>query len=137
MPVSIIQRVNRNHAANQAQAATRLVTTGNRVIDRINRDHSMASNEVATRIKIKPSQTSIGLGVFLDGKEVGRIIGARDPRGLYHSGYYLELKSGKRYGYNGAEAKKPGAYAYANDLKHAISGWIGKEIIEQFATSAN
>lgn len=42
MPASIIQRINRDHAANQALASKRIAPTGNRVIDRINRDHAVA-----------------------------------------------------------------------------------------------
>ena len=95
----------------------------------------MTTNQAA-RIKIKASQTSIGLGVFLDGKEVGRIIGSRDPSGKCHAGYYLELTNGKQYGYNGPAARKPGAYSYADDIKREIKGWIGLEIIEHFGNSA-
>lgn len=42
MSASIIQRLNRDHAANQAQAAKRIVPTGNQLIDRVNRDHATA-----------------------------------------------------------------------------------------------
>lgn len=94
----------------------------------------MTANQAA-RIKVKASQSNIGLGVFLDGKQVGRIIGSRDPSGKFHEGYYLELANGKRYGCNGPSARKPGAYAYADDIKREIKGWIGREIIEQFGDS--
>lgn len=86
-----------------------------------------------SRLTVKKSNTSIGLGVYLDGTQVGRIIGSRDPSGRNHAGYYLELTNGKRYGYR--ENGKPGAYAYADDLKREIKGWIGREIIEQFNCS--
>ncbi len=42
MPASIIKRINQDHASNRAQAAKRIVPTGNRLIDRINRDHAVA-----------------------------------------------------------------------------------------------
>lgn len=96
----------------------------------------MATNQAA-RIKIKASQTSIGLGVFFDGQQVGRIIGSRDPNGKHHAGYYLELTNGKQYGYNGSTARKSGAYSYADDIRREIKGWIGREIIEQFGNSAS
>ena len=91
-------------------------------------------SDQAKRIKIKASQSSIGLGIFLDGIQVGRIIGSRDPSGKHHAGYFVELKSGKRYGYNGKNAKSPGAYAYADDVKREIKGWMGAEIIKEFST---
>lgn len=90
------------------------------------------NSDQAKRIKIKASQSSIGLGIFLDGTQVGRIIGSRDPSGKNHSGYFVEMKNGKRYGYRGVEARSPGAYAYADDVKREIKGWMGKAIIEEF-----
>lgn len=83
-------------------------------------------------LTIKKSVKSIGQAVWFNGEEIGLICGSRDPSGKRHQGYWLELANGKTYGFR-ESAKRPGAYAYADDLKREIKGWIGVEIVAQLA----
>lgn len=54
MPSNIIQRINDDHAANQAHIAKQVAATGNRVIDRINHDHAAAQKHRLTGEKGTP-----------------------------------------------------------------------------------